>query len=382
MQLAVRKCGLWKGIQELSFSKVVNPFHSIGILNIDDIGNVLSTLMDTLESFKSQILIEQPISQSDLLTITNLPSIDSSEDERNMYWNGSKKFSRPTVEGYASTLLESYWNGFLSMNSISQLHHLRNQILLCSDILQSILIVEYANPLRGHDGGGWTNTVESGIDAANKNLQLAMLRLHLPPLNLYEFSNSSDSFKDVEYAHGTSVSSEILKNSIVLLNHALTYLPQVSDVSSPVDVDPNERLKWILKFHDAILSVLTYLSIVMFELLTFLFSISMRSLLKRAAALMRDSPSIESESFLPICFGAMISLIRLPRPWGGAGRSDILSEIWTTWNSLRSHARTLPPQISRWIWSESYHRYPVLIINLDARSDRLFHTFDHCVDIN
>lgn len=369
-QLSVRHFGFWNVINDLNSNIARNPFLSIGVQNVDKIGIIFSRLMDTFESFKSHVESQTPYISS-CSQITHLPSLDASEDEYNLYWNTFRKFSRPTVEGYAFTLLDSYWNGYFAMNPMLEYDQLGKELLICCDILQSILVVEYANPLRGHDGGGWSNTVESGLDAANKNLQLAMLRLNLPSATLYDLSTSDVLFKDVLYSYGTSVSSDVVTTSIALINLALSFLNQLSDFSSVMeDSERSERLKWVLKFHDALQSVVTYLSIVFFELSTFLFSMSMRSLLKQATLILKGPTSIESDSLYSLCVGAMISLTRLPRPWGGAGRSDILSEIWGTWNCLRSHV-AIPPTISRWIWSESYHRFPALIINLDSRSDRL-----------
>ena len=386
---STRNCGFWKCIREIGLRNVfsTNPYQSVGIQQISEVANSITGISDTLELFRRNITDSNPHFPSTPPCLVHIPSIDSSEDERNLFWNRSKKISRPTIESYAFTLLQDFWNGYFTMNILSFDNHqkLIQSLHICSDMLQSVLVVEYEGALKGHDGGGWTNTLESSLEAANKNLLLAMQRLGLPSANVYDTdlplmrsgSISDPSFTDLEYAHGTSVSTLVVKSSILLLNHGLRCLSEA--LFLPLEgVEPTERSKWLTKLHDSLLGILTYLSVVMFEYLTFLYSCSLRAFLKQVPLMTQElTRSLDFRSFVSITSATISSVLRLPRPWGGSGRYDILTEIWGAWNRIQdkdffpSSANVmLPHNVSRWIWSESYRRFPALIINLDSRSDR------------
>jgi hypothetical protein len=387
---STRTCGFWKSIREIGSRNLIstNPFQFLGIQQISEVAASITDISDTLELFRKNIPDSNPhFPSTPPPCLTNIPSIDSSEDERNLFWNRSKKISRPTIESYAFTLLQAFWSGYFSMNLVSFDNHqnLLQSLYICSDMLQSILVVEYEGALKGHDGGGWTNTLESSLEAANKNFLLAMQRLGLPSINVHEMdlplmgagSISDLSFSDLEYAHGTSVSTSLVKSSILLLNHGLRCLSDA--LFLPLEgLEQIERTKWLTKLHDSLLGILTYLSVVMFEYLTFLYSCSLRGFLKQVPLMPQElTSSLDYGSFVSITNAITTSVLRLPRPWGGSGRYDILTEIWATWNRLQdkdfspsiSHV-LLPPNVSRWIWSESYRRCPALIINLDSRPDR------------
>jgi hypothetical protein len=416
---STRTCGFWRVLQSIcsqasSFSSW-NPFHILGIQNLTEVATSLTEITDTLENLKVCLSTAETITPSTFRpsssSMAHLPSLDSSENDRNTFWGKNKKITRPAVEQYASTLLQSHWNGYLSLNSTSPQHleQLHQSLFLGSDMLQSILIVEYEGALKGHDGGGWTNTMEASLDAANKNCLLAMQRLRLPMVNIHEWTleglpNESSLFSDLEFAHGTAVPADLVKTSILLLNHGMRSLS--SDVikgsalfskSSTAlvlteEIDLSEQKKWLIKLHDALLGIITYLSIALFEYLTFLYSCSLRALLKQlsvaAGTMMVQYPdqSIDSNALVSIGKAAVTTLLRLPRPWGGSGRHDILNEIWSAWNQIQTKSKSVPfasiplmsQNISRWIWSEAYRRCPVLIINLDSRSDRSASPFPVC----
>jgi hypothetical protein len=369
----------------------MNPFQILGIQQISEVANSFTDISESLELFRSNITSSNPNFPSTPLCLMNIPSIDSSEDERTIFWNHqNKKVSRPTIESYAFTLLQTFWNGYFSMNIVSFDNHekLLQSLYVCSDMLQSVLVVEYEGALRGHDGGGWTNTLEASLEAANKNFLLAMQRLGLPSINVHQAGlpllgtglTSDVSFSDLEYAHGTSVPTSLVKSSILLLNHGLQYLSEA--LLLPLEgLEEIERIKWLTKLHDSLLGILTYLSVVMFEYLTFLYCCSLRGFLKQIPLMTQElSSSIDYGSFVSITNAVISSVLRLPRPWGGSGRYDILSEIWAAWNRIQAKefsssttSVALPQNISRWLWSESYRRCPALIINLDSRSDRSHH---------
>jgi hypothetical protein len=389
---STRGCGFWKAIRSVaSLSSIGNPFRTLGIQNITEVATSITDITEALEQFKVSLSEPELISLSMLLpqspSLIHLPSLDSSEDDRNKFWSKNKKITRPAIEQYAFTLLQSYWSGYLTLNlsSTQQLEQLLQTIFVGSDLLQSILIVEYEAALKGHDGGGWTNTMEASLDAANKNCLLAMQRLRLPMFNIHnwnlEGSSNESLFSDLEYAQGTAVPSDLVKTSILILNHGIRSLydvmkgsPLLSEVRSSVlseEIELSEQNRWLLKLHDALLGIITYLSMVMFEYLTFLYSCSLRALLKQLSTPTPD----ESNSLVSIVTATSSTLLRLPRPWGGSGRYDILTEVWSAWNQIQTKASRptihIPQNISRWVWSEAYRRCPVLIINLDSRSDRL-----------